>query len=139
MQSAYATQLKDIDIFKLFGAIAYTESKCGKFTRGDDGKSMGRYQMQIVTARGEGFQGTKRELEEGLTNFLYAYVYFKKQYDRFNSVELALVAYNAGPYVASNMKFPRVCRKTRKGESAGCYVNKVFKSMKDGTYCRGLF
>lgn len=137
--SAQATLLKDIDLSKLFGAMAYTESRCGLYNHGDDGKSLGMYQVKLSTARSKGYNGKGKELKGKLTNFIYAYYYFMEQYDKFQSVELALAAYNAGPKVAEKIKLPARCKKTKTGETAGCYIDKVFKSMRDNTYCQTLF
>ena len=111
---------------KLWDAIAHVESGCGKYLVGDDGRSLGMYQVQLTTARQYGFTGTKKQLKNPTVNFVYAFAYLSDMY-RKNDGNLysALRSYNAG------------LGHTKRGKSYrnNVYVRKVLKAISEGRRC----
>ena len=59
--------------------------------------SYGLMQILCKTARGIGFKGNCEDLYDPKTNIKWGTEYLKRQLDEFDSEELALAAYNAGP------------------------------------------
>lgn len=58
--------------------------------------SYGLTQILLNTARGLGFGGTPADLYDPDTNVQYGLLYLRKMLDRFNSLDVALSAYNGG-------------------------------------------
>jgi hypothetical protein len=111
---------------ELWDAMAYVESNCGKYIVGDDGKSLGKYQVQLTTARELGFTGTRKQLRDPMINFVYAFALLSKLYRRYDGdIYSALRAYNSGPGSA------------RKGKSYknSAYVKKIFRAISKRIKC----
>lgn len=54
--------------------------------------------MKAGTPEDEGFTGTADQLKDPYTNIFYGSEYFLHQLQRYNNVDQAILAYNAGSY-----------------------------------------
>lgn len=81
-------------------AIIQKESWGDPGAVGDNGNSVGLMQLNYAagTPQGEGFTGTKYELTDPATNIYYGIKYFLHQLAIYQSVDKAILAYNAGSY-----------------------------------------
>lgn len=81
--------------------------------------SLGVCQIKLATAKGVGFTGTAKELQETTTNVYYAGKYLKQQLKRYGGdIRKGVAAYNAGAH-RENANGLTMNRK---------YVSKVFKA-----------
>jgi hypothetical protein len=100
------------------------------------------FQIQIATAKSLGFTGTKKELDNPFTNYFFAEKLLEKLYTKYKgNLDLTLVAWNGGEKVADRIKHPRKCYEIysettgKFKKSVGCYVNSIYKYIKDNSYC----
>lgn len=84
----------------LLKAICWVESKhdatAMNYLDGGPHNSVGLCQVQFRTATYMGYKGTKEGLLDPYTNAYYAAKYLKYQIKRYDDVDLAVLAYNAG-------------------------------------------
>lgn len=99
----------------LLEAVCKVESnhKAEAIHRNDGkGHSYGVCQIKYNTAKLMGFHGSEKELMNPEVNIYYSGLYLKHQIDRYNSVEIGVIAYNQG---------------SAKGLTTTRYQGKVFK------------
>jgi hypothetical protein len=116
---------------KLMGAIAKVESNCGKYVVGDDGKSLGPWQVQLATARDYGFKGNAEQLKEPITNMIYAYMHLVRLMQIHKSQNIALMAFNCGSGCAKRVSRNYDYKRNK-------YVKKVNAALFNNTYCRKI-
>lgn len=119
-----------IDIMRAMGRV---ESNCGdsRYMRGDDGKSVGYFQVKLSTAKLIYPKITKKDLMKNKYNYLAAKAYLQHCLERYNNLDYALICYNAGEGVADIVKHPRRC----KNKNAACYVKKIYAFIKESKLC----
>ena len=92
----------------IFLAIIQKESSGNEKAVGDDGRSIGLMQLNYAagTPQGEGYTGTKEGLFDPATNIFYGIKYFLRQLNRYNDLDKAILAYNAGSYRTTSAGIP---------------------------------
>lgn len=96
--SALFTHCRAHEIKDILGAMAYQESSCGKFKLGDDGKSLGLFQIQISTAKWVGVNTAPAALiENNWINTAIALILLDKNRAYFKGdIWKAVAAHNMG-------------------------------------------
>jgi len=105
--SVCKASLPDIFSSEMLSAISKIESNCGdkRYLVGDDGKSIGKFQTKISTARYLGFSVNKKDL---LNEFISesvarSYLLYLTRLYGDNAAKI-LYAYNSGPGSAERYK-----------------------------------
>ena len=126
-----SSELPDIQSREMLDAIARVESQCGnkKFLVGDDFKSFGKFQIQVATANGLGFNINKNDLMNDFINETVARAYLLYLQDKLGgNKERILMAYNCGEGKAKKIKHIR-CVKTKTKRSCGCSLVEIKKAL----------
>jgi len=86
--------------------------------------AIGLAQVLLSTAQGMGYKGDAEGLKDPRTSIMYGAQYLRQMLDRFGSIELALAAYNAGPYAVEKHGGIPPYKETKK------HIPKVLKGYK---------
>lgn len=81
-------------------ALIQKESSGNYLAIGDSGNSIGLMQLNYGagTPQGEGFTGQKEDLKDPYTNIYFGSKYFLSQLARYQDIDKAILAYNAGSF-----------------------------------------
>ena len=114
----YTLDLSNEDIVNVVLGIIQKESSGNPDAIGDNGNSIGLMQLNygVGTPQEMGFEGLSQELLKPDVNIFYGELYFLKQLHRYNDLQKAVSAYNAGHAIAGNM---------------GVYVDKVLSFLSE--------
>ena len=72
------------------------------------GHSRGICQLKLGTAKGLGFRGRPSDLYNPIVNISYAAKLLRLHYDKYQSWDKAVVAYNAGRYIGKTVYLTKV-------------------------------